>query len=397
MPPRSSRRDRERPLGRPAVPSCSPACGWTELGLVVSPRHEPPGPSSSGTARGPPAGSGRGHKTDAPGSPTCPAMLGGVLGGVPRAIGWPPQMANSSETTLWWRRSCFLPGFRHQCSKVHSVEGRGHAPESPLRLSQCSPLLRWLVTGLSTPITAIRHRCSSFCTWPTYLPLSPESLSRCRLRWTTLPSPQGGWTPGRGARKQSPQGWRSRGRDRRRCTAGPRPQPWWWPTVGPTEGGAMEEGWPPTPGGILKAVEQVVKEPEVESQRARGVPRIFGSRVEPRAPRWSNWGPRWSRLKEQSPAETVGQSDEVQQEERIPEAMAGRRPTKVEPEGWGSPVELVDRRVTVEARELGAEVEPLGLRAEAESRPRRLEVEVRDTPALETLEDGRPTGLAPYR
>ncbi len=35
-----------------------------------------------------------------------------------------------------------------------------------------------------------RHRCSSFCTWPTYLPLSPESFSRCRLRWTTPPSPQ---------------------------------------------------------------------------------------------------------------------------------------------------------------------------------------------------------------
>ncbi len=43
---------------------------------------------------------------------------------------------------------------------------------------------------VSTPITAIRHRCSSFCTWPTYLPLSPESFSRCRLRWTTPPSPQ---------------------------------------------------------------------------------------------------------------------------------------------------------------------------------------------------------------
>ncbi len=43
---------------------------------------------------------------------------------------------------------------------------------------------------VSTPITAIRHRWSSFCTWPTYLPLSPESFSRCRLRWTTPPSPQ---------------------------------------------------------------------------------------------------------------------------------------------------------------------------------------------------------------
>ncbi len=35
---------------------------------------------------------------------------------------------------------------------------------------------------VSTPITTIRHRWSSFCTWPTYLPLSPESFSRCRLR-----------------------------------------------------------------------------------------------------------------------------------------------------------------------------------------------------------------------
>ncbi len=43
---------------------------------------------------------------------------------------------------------------------------------------------------VSTPITAIRHRWSSFCTWPTYLPLSPESFSRRRLRWTTPPSPQ---------------------------------------------------------------------------------------------------------------------------------------------------------------------------------------------------------------
>ncbi len=65
--------------------------------------------------------------------------------------------------------------------------------------------------------------------------------------------------------------------------------------------------------------------------------------------------------------------------------MAGRRPTKAEPEGRGSPVELVDRWVTVEARELGAEVEPLGLQAEAESGPQRLEAEVRDTPAPATI------------
>ncbi len=57
------------------------------------------------------------------------------------------------------------------------------------------------------------------------------------------------------------------------------------------------------------------------------------------------------------PKEPVGRSDEAQQEERSPEAMACRCPTKAEPEGRGSPVELMDRRVTVEARELGAEVE----------------------------------------
>ncbi len=67
--------------------------------------------------------------------------------------------------------------------------------------------------------------------------------------------------------------------------------------------------------------------------------------------------------------------------------MAGRRSTKAELEGRGSPVELVDRWVTVEARELGAEVE---------SGPRRLEAEVRETPAPAMLEDGSPVGLAPH-
>ncbi len=87
MPPRFSRRGREKPPGRPAAPSSVPACGWTGLGLVESPQPEPPGPSSSGTARGPPAGSGRGHRIDALGPPSCPAALCGVPGGVPRATG----------------------------------------------------------------------------------------------------------------------------------------------------------------------------------------------------------------------------------------------------------------------------------------------------------------------
>ncbi len=37
--------------------------------------------------------------------------------------------------------------------------------------------------------------------------------------------------------------------------------------------------------------------------------------------------------------------------------MAGRRLTKLEPEGRGSLMKLVDQRVTFEAMELGAEVE----------------------------------------
>ncbi len=37
-----------------------------------------------------------------------------------------------------------------------------------------------------------------------------------------------------------------------------------------------------------------------------------------------------------SPMEPVGQSDSVKPEERSPEAMAGRRPTKAEPEGEGA-------------------------------------------------------------
>ncbi len=72
----------------------------------------------------------------------------------------------------------------------------------------------------------------------------------------------------------------------------------------------MEEGWPPTLGGRPTWTEQVVEEPEAEteSQRARGMPRIRGAKVEPRAlvteakaeipgPRWS-WreeGDQWSR------------------------------------------------------------------------------------------------------
>ncbi len=141
--------------------------------------------------------------------------------------------------TWWQRRSGFLPGFRHQCNKVRRKEGSGQGwlvktqvflltqinshrcalcvtrTHQLSRLSQRSlsvfvptaslwqlvrPSLHSVSLNelpfhggfypVSTPITAIRHRWSSFCTWPTYLPLSPESFSRCRLRWTTPPSQQ---------------------------------------------------------------------------------------------------------------------------------------------------------------------------------------------------------------
>ncbi|KAL1263533.1 hypothetical protein QQF64_006272 [Cirrhinus molitorella] len=80
--------------------------------------------------------------------------------------------------------------------------------------------------------------------------------------------------------------------------------------------------------------------------------------------------------------ESVGRSDKVQPEERSPEAMVGRCPNRPEPEGRGSPVELVDQWVKVETREISAMVEPLGQRAEAESWTQKLGVEMRDPPAL---------------
>ncbi len=125
MPPRFFRRGRGTPPGHPAAPSSVPACGWAGPGLLDSHRPEPPGPSSSGTARGPPAGSGRGHRISSPGLPSCPSALCVVLGGVPRATGWHPQMAIPMVRTWWQRRSGFLPGFRHQCSKVRRKEGSG--------------------------------------------------------------------------------------------------------------------------------------------------------------------------------------------------------------------------------------------------------------------------------
>ncbi len=233
------RRGRGTPPGHPAAPSSVPACGWAGPGLLDSHRPEPPGPSSSGTARGPPAGSGRGHRISSPGLPSCPSVLCVVLGGVPRATGWHPQMAIPMVRTWWQRRSGFLP--RVSATSVTKFVGRKEADRvgswrlryvylrqinshmcalcvtrkhqlsrsSPRSLSAFVPTVSlWQLVRsslhsvslselpfhggfypVSTPITTIRHRWSSFCTWPTYLPLSPESFSRCRLRWTTPPSP----------------------------------------------------------------------------------------------------------------------------------------------------------------------------------------------------------------
>ncbi len=131
-----------------------------------------------------------------------------------------------------------FPGFRHHCNNVRTKEGSGQGWLVETRVVLLSDQLKQVRTlrvlctstlsvasaitlcvrsgclsrhrpwarvstpslhelpfhgvfyPVSTPITAIRHRCSSFCTWPTYLPLSPESFSCCRLRWTTPPSPQ---------------------------------------------------------------------------------------------------------------------------------------------------------------------------------------------------------------
>ncbi len=107
--------------------SCGPipACGWAGPGLLDSPRPEPPGPSSSGTARGPPAGSGRGHRIFFPGLPSCPAALCDVPGGVPRATGWLPQTAIPSVRTWWQRRSGFLP--RVSATSVTKFVGRKEA------------------------------------------------------------------------------------------------------------------------------------------------------------------------------------------------------------------------------------------------------------------------------
>ncbi|KAL0147022.1 hypothetical protein M9458_057546 [Cirrhinus mrigala] len=71
--------------------------------------------------------------------------------------------------------------------------------------------------------------------------------------------------------------------------------------------------------------------------------------------------------------------------------------TGAKPKGRWSPVELVDRRATVETRELRDGVEPQGRRAEVESRTQRLKAEMRDPPAMTPMVTGRPAANPPHR
>ncbi len=191
MPPRSFQTGRGTPPGHPAAPSSVPACGWAGPGPLDSHRPEPPGPSSSGTARGPPAGSGRGHRISSPGLPSCPSALCDVLGGVPRATGWHPQMAIPMVRTWWQRRSGFLPGFRHQCSKVRRKEGSGQGwlVKTQVFLFKADKLtqvrtLRHPETSTLSFVSAITLCIRSDCFSLTAR--APES-SLCLSLWTAVP------------------------------------------------------------------------------------------------------------------------------------------------------------------------------------------------------------------
>ncbi len=72
-------------------------------------------------------------------------------------------------------------------SRAHDLHT--HPPVSSLSLSPCF----WLpspLCNLSMPITGTRHRCLSCALDPLTHRSSLNSLSRCRPRWTTPPSPQ---------------------------------------------------------------------------------------------------------------------------------------------------------------------------------------------------------------
>ncbi|KAL1255491.1 hypothetical protein QQF64_013552 [Cirrhinus molitorella] len=119
----------------------------------------------------------------------------------------------------------------------------------------------------------------------------------------------------------------------------------------------MVEEWPPTPGGRPTAAEQVEEEPEAETESrwARATGRIRRAKAEQMAPatdaetgiQKAAVEPERPRTEEEpegrrSLTELEGWRDEAQPEEQSPEAADGQRQTKAEPEGRGSPAELVD-------------------------------------------------------
>ncbi len=116
----------------------------------------------------------------------------------------------------------------------------------------------------------------------------------------------GGRTPGRGpadrdqgATKEGGARDQTGGTQSRRSTAGPRPQPWWWPTVEPTEGGDMEEGW------RLQGANQWRWSRRWRSlrRRANEPGGCWGSR----GPGWS-WGLWWLRRRSRDPRQSRSDS-----------------------------------------------------------------------------------------
>ncbi len=85
--------------GHPVAPFYSGADEWGRLGsFMMAFLSIHPGPSSSGTAHGPPAGPAQECGNAIPSCLTSPAAPYGVLGGGLRAIVSLPQMANLAVT-----------------------------------------------------------------------------------------------------------------------------------------------------------------------------------------------------------------------------------------------------------------------------------------------------------
>ncbi|KAL1276705.1 hypothetical protein QQF64_036328 [Cirrhinus molitorella] len=112
-----------------------------------------------------------------------------------------------------------------------------------------------------------------------------------------------------------------------------------------TEGGAMVEEWPPTPGGRPTVAEQVEEEPEAETESrwARVTGRIRRAKAEQVAPATdAETGIQKAAVEperprtEEEPEGRRSLTEEWIPEEWNPEAADGRRQTKAEPEGRGA-------------------------------------------------------------